>query len=202
MKKVILGTVALSLVVSSVALAAPLAKLEQGKGKIDASLSLGASLKDEAHGEKIDLGGKTRYRAGATYGLGNNLGLDYVYASNAGDRDSSVQSHQINLMYQLNNYITAFGGYVYNKAEVGGWNNNTNGYQVGLQGRMDLAPRTVGWAKFGIGNTITQYELGVGYDLTHNWEANLFYNDSKYKDFDDDTNMKTHNVNLGVSYKF
>lgn len=202
MKKAVLGAVVLSLMVSSVAMASPLAKLEQGKGKIDASLTLGPSIKAEQHGDKTDLGGKTRYRVGATYGLGNNVGLDYVYAANAGDNDSSVQSHQINLMYQINNYVTAFGGYIYNKAEMGGWNNNTNGYQLGLQGRMDLAKRTVGWAKFGIGNTITQYEVGVGYDLTHNWEANLFYNDSKYKDFNNDIDMKTHNVNLGVSYKF
>ena len=39
------------------------------------------------------------------------------------------------------------------------------------------------WAKFGYGNTITQYELGVGYELAKNWEANVFYNDTKYKDF-------------------
>ena len=202
MKKLILGAVAMSLLASSVACASPLKSLEQGKAKIDASLSLSPSLKGEYKGATSDLDGKTRYRFGATYGLGNHLGLDYVYAAHAGDYDSSVQSHQLNLLYQFNPNIAGFAGYVHNRGKWGGWDNSTNGYQIGVQGRMDLAERTSAWAKFGIGNTITHYEIGLGYDLTSNLEANLTYNDTKYKDFDHDVDYKTHGINLGVTYKF
>ena len=67
---------------------------------------------------------------------------------------------------------------------------------------MPITEKTTGWAKFGAGNNITQYELGVGYAFTDNWEANVSYNDSKYKDFKGDIDAKTHEVNVGVSYKF
>lgn len=201
MKKIIAGIMILGVMASSTAFASPLAKLEAGKGKIDASYSFGAGMKST---NDVDLEGKNRYRFGATYGVGDNMAVDYTYAANAGSKfDSSVQSHQINLDYQLNPYVTAFGGYIWNKLKANGYGNDTtNGYQVGLIGRYGFNDKTTGWAKFGIGNTITQYEVGVGYDLTQNWEANLFYNDSKYKDFSGDANVKTHSINLGVSYKF
>jgi opacity protein-like surface antigen len=199
MKKILTGVVVLGVLVSSTAFASPLTKIEQGKGKIDAAVSISPRMKTG----DTDLNGKTRYRFGATYGVSDNLGLDYVYAANAGNHDSSVQSHQINLLYQFNPYVAGFGGFVWNKFKMNGYGDDTtNGYQVGVQGRYGLNDKTAAWAKFGIGNTITQYEIGVGYDLTKNWEANLFYNDSKYKDFSNDASVKTHSINLGVSYKF
>ncbi len=199
MKKVLVGLTVLGVLLSATAFASPLAKIQAGKGKVDAAVSISPAFK--ADGEDMD--GKTRYRVGATYGISDNLGLDYVYAANAGKQDSSVQSHQINLLYQFNPYVAGFGGFVWNKLEKSGYGDDTtNGYQLGLQGRYGIADRTTAWAKFGAGNTIIQYEVGVGYDLTHNWEANLFYNDSKYKDFDHDVDAKTHSINLGVSYKF
>ncbi len=200
MKKIIAGLIIVGVMASSTAFASPLAKLEAGKGKIDASLSISPGMK--ANG--VDLDAKTRYRFGATYGIGENMAVDYVYASNAGSiLDSSVQSHQFNLDYQFNPYITAFGGFVWNKLKATGYGtDNTSGYQVGVQGRYPFNDKATGWAKVGVGNTITQYEVGVGYDLTNNWEANLFYNDSKYRGFEHDTSVSTHAINLGVSYKF
>ena len=199
MKKLVTGVVLLGVLLSSTAFASPLAKIEQGKGKIDAAVSIAPGMKEDGH----DLDGKTRYRFGATYGISDNLGLDYLYAANAGDNDSSVQSHQINLLYQFNPYVAGFGGFVWNKFKMNSYGDDTtNGYQLGLQGRYGLNDKTTAWAKFGAGNTILQYEVGVGYDLTKNWEANLFYNDTKYKDFDHDVDVKTHSINLGVSYKF
>ncbi len=202
MKKIILGTLVAGLLVSSVGFASPLSKIEAGKGKIDASLSFGSGLKGEANDLSRDLNGKTRYRLGATYGLSDKLAVDYLYAAHAGDYDSSVQSHQVNLLYQLNPNVGVFGGYVHNRGEINNYSNSTNGYQVGALGRLALNDKTSAWAKFGIGNTITQYEVGVGYELTKDWEANLFYNDTKYRDFDRDLSFKTHSINLGATYKF
>lgn len=203
MRKIIAGLMVLGVMASSTAFASPLAKLEAGKGKIDASLSLSPGFKGEGGGRTEDLDGKTRYRLGAVYGIGDNMALDYTYAAHEGNKEgATVQSHQINLDYQLNDYVTAFGGYIFNKLKTDYYDDTTNGYQVGLVGRYGFNDKTTGWAKFGIGNTITQYEVGVGYDLTNNWEANLSYNDSKYKDFKGDNAAKTHAVNLGVSYKF
>ena len=68
--------------------------------------------------------------------------------------------------------------------------------------RSPITDKTTGWARVGTGNTLTQYEIGVGYAFADDWEANVSYNDSKYKDFDGDIDAKTHGVNIGVSYKF
>ena len=201
MKKILLGAVALSLLATSAAYAAPMTSMDKGTGKVDAAFSMGSSLKGEGDGESIDFGGNNRYRLGATYGLGDKLGIDYKYAAHAGDYGSSLQSHQLNLMYQFNPNVAAFVGYVHNRAKVLGASNTQNGYQVGVLGRMEIAKRTSAWASIGLGNKITAYEIGVGYDLTKNFDVNLFYNDTKYKGFDG-ADFKTHGVNLGVTYHF
>ncbi len=202
MKKLLLGTLVAGLLVSSVGFASPLSKIEAGKGKIDASLSFGSGLKATGDNVDQDLGGDTRYRLGATFGISDKLALDYLYASHEGDHSSSVQSHQTSLIYQFTPNFDVFGGYVYNKGKYYGNSDSTSGYQVGAIGKIGLNERTNAWAKFGIGNTITQYEIGLGYDITKNWEANLFYNDTKYKDFEHDGSFKTHSINLGATYKF
>jgi len=206
MKKILLGAVALSLLATSAAYAAPMTSMDKGTGKVDAAFSMGSSLKGEGDGESIDFGGNNRYRLGATYGLGDKLGIDYKYAAHAGDYGSSLQSHQLNLMYQFNPNVAAFAGYVHNRVEAdakaGGTVSDTeNGYQVGVLANMKIAKRTTAWASIGVGNKITAYEIGVGYDLTKNFDVNLFYNDTKYKGFDG-ADFKTHNVNLGVTYHF
>ena len=201
MKKIVLGVVAASLLVTSAAYAAPMTSMDKGTGKIDAAFTMGSSLKGEGNGQSADFGGNNRYRLGVTYGLGDKLGIDYKYAAHAGDYDSSVQSHQLNLMYQFNPNVAAFAGYVHNRAKVEGDSNTQNGYQVGVLGNMKIAKRTTAWASIGVGNKITAYEIGVGYDLTKNFDVNLFYNDTKYKGFDA-ADFKTHGVNLGVTYHF
>ncbi len=202
MKKIVLGVIAASLLATSSAYAAPMTSMDKGTGKIDAAFTMGSSLKGEgSEGQSIDFGGNNRYRLGATYGLGDKLGIDYKYAAHAGNDDSSVQSHQLNLMYQFNPNVAAFAGYVHNRAKVQGESNTQNGYQVGVLGNMKIAKRTTAWASIGVGNKITAYEIGVGYDLTKNFDVNLFYNDTKYKGFDA-ADFKTHGVNLGVTYHF
>lgn len=201
MKKNIMLALVLGLIPASLAAASPLAEIAPGRAQIDANVTLGSSLKGERDGHTIDFDGDTRYRVGATVGISDGLGLNYTYASHEGDDNASVQSHQVNLVYQFNPYLYGFGGYVRNRAHHRGYTDNTNGFQVGATGRLPLG-KTTPWAKFGIGNTITQYEVGVGYAITDNWEANVSYNDSKYKDFSGDTDVKTHGVNVGVSYKF
>ena len=226
MKKNIMLALVLGLIPASLAAASPLAEIAPGRAQIDANVTLGSSLKVERDGHTIDFDGDTRYRVGATVGISDGLGLDYTYASHEGDDNASVQSLQVNKVYQKNTFATlggeenasgrggggnlvyqfipylyGFGGYVRNRAHHRGYTDNTNGFQVGATGRLPLG-KTTPWAKFGIGNTITQYEVGVGYAITDNWEANVSYNDSKYKDFSGDTDVKTHGVNVGVSYKF
>lgn len=201
MKKIIASVMALGLIPVGLAGASPLAEIAPGRAQIDANVTIGASLKGEHKGHTVDFDGDSRYRVGGIVGIGDNLGLEYIYSAHEGDDDASVRSHQVNLVYQFNPYLYAFGGYVRNRAEHRSYEDNTNGYQVGAIGRLPLG-KTTPWARFGIGNTITQYEVGVGYAMTDNWEANVSYNDSKYKDFSGDTDMKTHGVNVGVSYKF
>lgn len=207
MKKIILGTTALSLLVVSVAFASPMTSMTQGTGKIDASFSLGSSFKADSEGRSVDLDGKTRGRLGVTYGLGDKVGIDYKYVGHAGDSyDSSLQSNQLNLMYQFNPNVAVFAGYVHNRFKASNDGESAHlsesGYQVGVLGTMKIAERTSAWASIGGGNKITAYEIGVGYDLTHNFDLDLFYNDTKYKGFKADSSAKTHGVNLGITYHF
>jgi outer membrane immunogenic protein len=202
MKKILAAVVAAGLLPVCVAGASPMTDITPGKVQIDANVTVGSSIKGKRDGHTVDFDGDTRYRAGATVGIGDNLALDYVYSAHEGDDDASVQSHQVNLVYQFNPYLYGFGGYVRNRADHRDYTDNTNGFQVGAIGRLPLTDRLTGWGKVGYGNTITQYEVGMGYAITDNWEANVSYNDSKYKDFSGDTDVKTHGVNVGVSYKF
>ena len=121
----------------------------------------------------------------------SKITLEGIEKDHAGDYSSSVQSHQLNLMYQFNPNVAAFAGYVHNRAEGNGDSDTENGYQVGVLGNMKIAKRTTAWASIGVGNKITAYEIGVGYDLTKNFDVNLFYNDTKYKGFGD-VDFKTH----------
>lgn len=202
MQKIIIAAAVMSLLPMTLASASPLAKIAPGAAQIDANVTVGTHLEGQKDGHSVDFDGDTRYRAGATVGIADNLGLDYTYAAHEGNENASVQSHQVNLVYQFNPYLYGFGGYVRNRAKLHGYHDNTSGYQVGAIGRLPITDKTTGWAKFGIGNTITQYEVGVGYAFTDNWEGNISYNDSKYKDFSGDIDAKTHGVNVGVSYKF
>lgn len=203
MKKIILAAAVLGLLPLSFASASPLAKIAPGAAQIDANVTVGSALKINDHnGNYHDYDGDTRYRAGGTVGIADNLGLDYQYAAHEGDDNASVQSHQVSLVYQFNPYLYGYGGYVRNHIKHHSYKDNKSGYQVGAIGRLPLTDRTTAWGKVGFGNAINQYEVGVGYAFTDNWEANVSYNDSKYKDFSGDHDAKTHGVNVGVSYKF
>ena len=202
MKKIVMTAAVLSLLPLTMASASPLAKIAPGAAQIDANVTVGASLKMKQDGHTADFDGDARYRIGGTVGIADNVGLDYTYAAHEGDDNASVQSHQVNLVYQFNPYLYGFGGYVRNHIKHRGYTDGTSGYQVGAIGRLPITDKTTGWAKFGTGNTITQYEVGVGYAFADDWEANVSYNDSKYKDFDGNIDAKTHGVNIGVSYKF
>ena len=206
MKKNVLGAITLSLLVTSAAYAAPMTSMDKGTGKVDASFSFGPYFQAEEAGYALNLDGDTSNRLGATYGLGNNLGIDYKYVSHTGNVfNTSLQSNQLNLMYQVTPNVAAFAGYVNNRIKNNNGEASTSGYQVGVLGRTEIAKRTSAWASIGVGNVITAYEVGVGYDLTHNFDLNLFYNDTKYKGFSDYGNnlsANTHSVNLGVTYHF
>ena len=211
MKKILLGALTLSLLVTSAAYAAPMTNLDKGTGKVDASFSFGPYLQAEEGTHTLNLDGSKITRLGATYGLGNKWGLDYKYVGHTGDymEGVSLQSNQVNAVYQFTPNVAAFAGYVNNRFSVEDvekeGHTSASGYQVGVLGRMEIAKRTSAWASIGVGNVINAYEVGVGYDLTHNFDLNLFYNDTKYKGFSDEAgnlDFHTHSVNLGVTYHF
>lgn len=139
MKKNIMLALVLGLIPASLAAASPLAEIAPGRAQIDANVTLGSSLKGERDGHTIDFDGDTRYRVGATVGISDGLGLDYTYASHEGDDNASVQSHQVNLVYQFNPYLYGFGGYVRNRAHHRGYTDNTNGFQLVQQAVCPLA---------------------------------------------------------------
>ena len=206
MKKtgILLGVMMATLLTSAVVHASPMTSMEKGTGKVDASLAFGSSVVADlgSHGTH-DFDGKNRYRLGATYGLGDKWGIEYKYVNNEAEFvDFSLQSNQLNAIYQFNPNVAAFAGYVNNRANTDEERKSSqSGYQVGVLGRMEVAKRTSAWASIGVGNVMTAYEVGVGYDLTNNFDLNLFYNDTKYKDIEG-LDIKTHSLNLGVTYHF
>ena len=95
--------------------------------------------------------------------------------------------------------VSAFAGGSYVKTET--YNTTKSyGYQVGLKGQLPLAARWQGFASVGVGDDVNTYEVGVGYDITPNWDAHIKYRSSSVDVDNYDDDVKGWQVGMG--YKF
>ena len=128
-----------------------------------------------------------------------------------------LTGHEFNVLYQINHNVSAFVGYTRSTAKVdwadsdggsiftGNERDSRSGYHVGIIGQTKIADDVTAWASVSAGNRVTDYELGIGYDIDQNTELNLFYRHTKYKDFNffgHDVDVTTKGLGAGVTYKF
>ena len=110
-----------------------------------------------------------------------------------------IDSERTKNNYRFTPYLSVYGGGSYVKTET--YNNKKSyGYQVGLKGQLPLTDRLQGFASVGVGDDINTYEIGVGYDITSDWDAHIKYRDSKVDVDNYDDNVKGWQVGMG--YKF
>ena len=102
--------------------------------------------------------------------LSNRWDIQYVNNYTKGDNDNKINENYLVGNYRFTPYLSAFAGGSYVKTET--YNTTKSyGYQVGLKGQIPLAARWQGFASVGVGDDVNTYEVGVGYDITPNWDA-------------------------------
>lgn len=192
MKKILLATLLAALTVSSAALAAPLKNPQAGDLK--ANLNYGFSQKEGDH----DAG--SRFTGGdVTYMLSNRWGVQYNNNYTKRDEHHRINEHSLVGDYHFSPYLSAYGGATYVKTHT--YNDKSSyGYQVGLKGQIPLAERWQGFASLGVGDDVDTYEVGVGYDITPEWDAHIKYRRSSVDvdNYDDDVK----GWQIGMGYKF
>lgn len=184
---------------SPAAQASPLKSYKTGNVAVSAGLSAPTSLNFTEHD---NYGKKGSFYAGATVGLGQNLGLNYKYNQYKTSEDPSVTAQQVNLMYKVLPWVDIYGGYVNAKTQVDGSSHTSNSGQVGLQARYDIPLLFTVWGNIGVGSKLNSYELGVSKALLNNLELDLSYYDSRFKNIDQGGDVKAHGINLGLTVKF
>lgn len=205
MKKLILIVVFL-LAFSGVGLASPLMDYSQGKGSIDLTWRNAENSADGYSFEK-----KGNLDAAVTVGLGNKFAFQYrnfepkskdsyAYGSNL-----KFALNEFNVLYKLDKNVAAFAGYVTTKATYNDWyysdSRSKNMWQVGVVGSTQIAPKTTLWGSVAAGNnSLSNWEVGVGYAFASNMEFNVNYREIKANV--EDTDFKTKGLGFGLTYKF
>ncbi|MBP2654276.1 MAG: hypothetical protein H6Q73_1845 [Firmicutes bacterium] len=193
-KSILITTVALAFSLASVCSASPLTDFSTGKASIDLNVRSCGDVDVSAESYSYTLDGKNDNFEGAlTYGLGNNFAVQY--RNTTGDSKTigyyslktTSKAQEFNVLYKVNNNLEAFVGWTQAKAGISSYSmklngNDVNGYQIGVTGFATLSPKVNGYASIAAGNHITNYGVGVGYELSKNCEFNIGYKDTKYKD--------------------
>lgn len=192
MKKIgLIGALAALVCVSAVSMAAPIKNPKAGDLK--ANVNYGFNQKEGGRSAS------SRFTGGdITYVLNHKWDIQYINNYTKSNH-AKVNEHFVVGNYRLTPYVSAYGGGTYVKSDT--YNHKTSyGYQVGLRGQLPLTDRLQGFASVGIGNDINTYEIGLGYDITSNWDAHIKYRDSSVdvNNYDDD--LKGWQVGMG--YKF
>ena len=191
-KKVLLGFLLAAVTVSSIAMAAPNKNPEPGDFK--ANINYGFDQKEGGHSAD------SRFSGGdVTYTINRNLDLQYVNNYTKGDDGDKVNEHYVLGIYRLSPYVAAYGGVSYVKADTYR-DAHYYGVQAGLKGQIPIGDRWQGFASVGVGDDVNTYSVGVGYDITPQWDAHIMYRRS-----DVDVNNYDYDVKgwqVGMGYKF
>ena len=192
MKKLIIAATLAALTVTSAAMAAPLRDPQPGDLKANANYGF-----DQKEGGRS---AKSRLTGGdVTYVLNNHWDIQYVNNYTKGDNDNKINENYLVGNYRFTPYLSAYAGGSYVKTET--YNTTKSyGYQVGLKGQLPLAERWQGFASVGVGDDVNTYEVGVGYDITPNWDAHIKYRSSSVDVDNYDDDVKGWQVGMG--YKF
>lgn len=198
---------------SSSVLASPLTDYSEGKTAIDVHFypSLSYHLTNNNGYDRSPAGTGDNFDWGVTTGLGNKFALQFrqfnpeTEVFNGGER-VKTKNQEFNVLYQLNEGISAFAGYHQSQfIDYPDSSDKKNTAQIGLTGSTKIADKTHLFGTVGVGSGLTNYEIGVAYNLDPRLEFNLLYRDKKVEDvrygnIKADADFK--GVGYGVTYKF
>jgi len=199
------------LALTGVCSASPLMNYSKGKASIDLTIRPGyVNIFTSVGSSETKDADKNNFEGTITYGLGHNIALQYrnttgnsetfpitVFGLTNNNARSTLNAQEFNILYKLNKNVAVYLGWVQAKVgqPAGEYNISTgiarlfddyakkNDYQVGLVGTKKLGPKLTGYASAATGKYITNYEIGIGYEVAKNVEFNLGYKNTKYKDF-------------------
>jgi predicted porin len=192
------------MLISSVCLASPLTNYSLGKTAVD--IDWYPSLKADINSQNKD-GKSNNIDWGITTGLGHNFALQYSQFNPetkyyAGNR-IGVNTQQVNVLYKLDNTVSAFTGWNQAKLSSVAGASNQNTLQIGLIGDTQLATNTRLYGLAGFGRHLFNSEAGVSYEFAKATELNLFYRYTKINHLQPDSVDTTFKgVGLGLTYTF
>ena len=126
-----------------------------------------------------------------------------------------LATNEFNVLYKVDKNVAAFAGYMTTKAT---WSASANSplitfphgptlsdsqnlYQIGVVGSSVIAPKTTLWGSVAVGNhSLTNWEVGVGYEFATNLEFNVNYREIKANVQNND--FKTNGLGYGITLKF
>lgn len=214
MKKylVILCVVLCSLMTAGVTLASPLTDYSAGKVALDVNWTPNTKLEGStAFGSESFDGKNGNFDFGLTAGLGNKWAIQYRYANPVSKDFASyhvgLRSQEVNLLYQLNNNLSAFIGWHQAKISTNFpvAADNRNSWQIGLIGTTEIAKKTSLYGIVGAGSGLFSAEAGVAYAFDKSLDLNLFYRYKRVdslKVYSEEIDTTAKGFGLGITYKF
>jgi opacity protein-like surface antigen len=217
MKKKLALVVVFMFLMSSVALAAPLTNYEAGKASIDLNFRNTKNTETFSFGS-YDYKSKYNFEPSVTVGIANRWALQYrnvnAKSKNTGiwlpDDNCRVSVNEFNILYSLTENVSAFTGYVQTKdkwAAPGAFQTTKrNTWQLGLLGVAPVSEKVSLYGLVGAGGKYTNFEVGISYAFTENWEFNVDYRALQAKELKDGgiiiNDAKAKGVGFGLTYKF
>lgn len=230
-KTAIFAIATATILTTSIGFASPLTDYSTGKTSIDLT-SRNSDVNGKTPGDSTSFGKKSNLEWGITTGLGNNFAFQYngynvkskdaVVYQDASETDTlnlQLKTQEFNVLYKLDNNVSAYAGLVTLKGN-GNQNTNINGattsqsfssdsknkIQFGLIGSTKIADKTTAYASIGVASDYTNWKVGVSQEIAPNLEFNLDYRRIQAKKLHfngvGDADITAKGLGVGVSYKF
>jgi len=218
-----LSVLILSMLFCSVAVASPLTDYSQGEGSIDLTWRNTQNTISFLN-YSYDFNKKYNLDGMLTFGLGNNFAIQYrrfapissdTIPAGSDTGTLKLTTNEFNVLYKLNKQFSALVGFVNAKGDAkdntnpsgGNIINTKNLWQVGVVGSTAIADKTTLWGSAAVGKDLTNYEIGIGYEFSPNWEFNVNYRDVNVKDMNISSasygiELKAKGLGYGITYKF
>lgn len=216
--------ISLSLIMMSMTCSAsPLTDYTAGKTAIDLNLSPKIKgdyyFKNSPGSLKADSDRTFDWKI--TTGLGNKFALQYGQYKTQAPINSSFEHitdfKELNVLYQINKNLSALVGYnwtkYHNEASGSLWatTNSRGAYQIGLVGNTKLDSKTSLFGTVAYGPRVSSWDIGMGYAITKDIEANVTYKYAKQKDMvfvapspvpGEQFDVQLKGISYGITYKF
>lgn len=206
------------MVMATVGAASPQDDFSAGKMSVDVNWRPKQEVKITDDMSWTPRGKVGNYDWGFTAGMGGKWALQYrqshaetVAYPFYGNTVWRINSAEMNALYKINQHITAFTGMY-----KGNTDNVTTGYnsgtrytmQVGVIAKHKLARKMTLFGIFGIGENLTNSEIGFSYELARNLEFNLNYRHLRVGDipagtfWNPDSEHRAKKMGFGLTYRF